>query len=61
MTEIEDIQRDLKAIHERYSKWYNDNILSINYNHTYPYVMAKHKLGGAIVAIKMVVKAQKGK
>lgn len=59
MTEIEDIERDLKAIHKRFDKWYNDNIMSIHYEHTYPYIMAKSKLGGAVTTMGMVVRAQK--
>lgn len=59
MTEIEDIQRDLKAIHKRFTKWYNDNIMSIHYEQTYPYILTSSNLGGAVVALDMIVRHQK--
>lgn len=61
MTEAEEILKDIKAVNDRYSKWYNENIMSVHYKFTHPYIGVKSGLGQARVHMESVLRIEEAR
>lgn len=61
MTEIEEICKDLKAVVDRFNKWYNENITLIHHLHTYPYTGVKSSLGRALTHMRSVARDEEAR